>query len=139
MKNILDFWFSISDKIRFLFVGGFNFLCSYVIFVIMTFIIGTGHYQICNMLAWVLSSVISYSTQRFFVFQSTGNWLHEYLKCCTTWFIGYLINALLLEFTVKILHLNVYLAQIISVGLTSIVTYILFKYFAFKKNKKPKN
>lgn len=133
MKKILNFWFGLSDKIRFLFVGGFNFACSYVIFVLTTFILGAELYQVCNALAWVISSAISFTTQRFLVFRTKGNWIKQYLKCCTTWVIGYLINAFLLELFVKLLNWNIYLSQIIAVGLTSIVTYILFKYFAFKR------
>ncbi len=129
------YWFKLSDKIRFLFVGGFNAGVSYLLYILFCFLLGTGAYQIALALAWLISSAVSFVTQKFLVFQSNGNWLKEYAKCCTTWFFSYLINAGILEFVVKILHLNVYVAQIVATLAAAIFTYILFKKFAFKKHK----
>jgi putative flippase GtrA len=97
---------------------------------------GDKFYQGALALAWFLSSAISFTMQRTFVFESRGVWYKEYLKCCITWFFSYLINAGLLEFTVQYLHLNVYIAQLISNFTAAVFTYILFKTFAFKKKSK---
>ena len=130
-----DFWFKLSDKIRFLVVGGFNAGVSYLIYSAFCLILGETAYQIALALAWTISSVISYTTQKFLVFKGKGNWVKEYLKCCTTWFFSYLINAGLLELIVKILHLNVFIAQIVATLAAAIFTYIFFKKFAFKTAK----
>ena len=133
------YWFSLSDKIRFLFVGGFNAGVSYVIYSAICLIMGEGAYQIALALAWAISSVVSFTTQKFLVFKGGGNWAKEYLKCCTTWFFSYLINAGLLEFIVKVLHLNVFAAQIVATLCAAVFTYILFKKFAFRvKNREQK-
>ena len=79
-----------------------------------------------------ISSVVSFTTQKFLVFRSKGDWKKEYLKCCTTWIFSYLINAGLLEFTVKFLHLNVFIAQFVSTFAAAVFTYVLFKKFAFR-------
>ena len=126
-------WCLISDKIRFLLVGGFNTCFSYIIFVIALNLLGEAHYQISVALQWIISSVFSYINQKFFVFCTKGNYIKEYFKCCATWVISYTCNALLLEFFVRYIQINVYLAQIIAVLIASVVTYILFKYFAFRK------
>ena len=126
------YWFNLSDKIRFLFVGGFNAGVSYLIYSAFCLILGSGAYQIALAIAWIISSVVSFTTQKFRVFRGKGNWLKEYLKCCTTWFFSYLINAGLLEIIVKILHLNVFVAQIIATLAAAVFTYILFKKFAFR-------
>lgn len=126
------FWFSLSDKIRFLVIGGFNAGVSYLLYSLFCLVWGEGIYQIALALAWAISSVVSFTTQKFLVFESRGNWLREYAKCCTTWFFSYLINAGLLEFTVKILGLNVFIAQIIATLAAAVFTYCLFKKFAFR-------
>ena len=126
------FWFKISDKIRFLLVGGFNAGVSYLIYSVICLVWGENIYQAARALARGISSVISFTTQKFLVFESSGNWKKEYIKCCTTWFFSYLINAGLLEFTVKVLKLNVFAAQIIATLAAAIFTYVLFKKFAFK-------
>ena len=128
-----EYWFNLSDKIRFVLVGGFNACVSYIIYSAFCLILGASSYQIALALAWAISSIISYTTQKFLVFEAQGDWIKEYIKCCTTWFFSYLINAGLLEFTVKILHLNVFLAQIIATIVAAIFTYIFFKKFAFRK------
>lgn len=122
----------LSDKIRFLIIGGFNAGVSYLIYSAFCFLLGTGAYQVALAIAWILSSVVSFTMQKFFVFRSQGDWKKEYAKCCTTWFFSYLINAGILELIVKILHLNVYIAQIIATVTAAIFTYVLFKKFAFK-------
>ena len=138
MNKILDLynkWCSIPDKIRFLFVGGVNAGFSYIIFAIALYLIGSEHYQMCVALQWIISSVFSFVNQKVFVLCTKGNWLKEYFKCCTTWVISYACNALILELIVRYVSKNVYLSQLVSIFLASIVTYVLFKYFAFKHKR----
>ena len=129
-------WCEIPDKIRFLLIGAINAGISYLIFVLSIFILGESFYQICVAFQWVLSSVFSFINQKVFVFCTKGNWFKEYFKCCTTWFISYILNVVILEVLVKFVRINVYIAQIISIFSVAIVTYVLFKYFAFKQPKK---
>ncbi len=131
----LEKWFEIPDKIRFLIIGGINAGISYIIFILAVLLIGDKYYQICAALQWIISSFFSFTNQKIFVFCTKGNWVREYLKCCTTWLISYLMNALLLEALVKYCDLNVYIAQILSIFSVSVLTYVLFKYFAFRVKK----
>lgn len=133
IKKIQDLWFGLSDKIRFLLVGGFNASVSYVIFSVICLILGEEFYQASLATSWIISSVISFTTQRCLVFNIEGNLFKQYCKCCTTWVFSYIINATLLEIFVQKLSLNVYLAQIIATLTCAVFTYILFKTFAFKK------
>ena len=133
MHKFLNFWFNLSDKIRFILVGSFNAGTSFVIFSLLCFLWNENYYQISLALSWILSSFISFATQKYLVFNVKGNIIKQYLKCCTTWFFSYLINAFLLEIFVKKLLLNVYLSQILATIVCAIFTYILLKIFAFKK------
>lgn len=126
------FWFSLPDKIRFLLVGGFNASVSYVIYSLFCLLLGQNAYQTALAVAWIITSFVSFTTQKFLVFQGNGNWVKEYFKCCTTWIFSYMINAAVLEALVKVLHMNVFIAQIIATLTAAIFTYILFKKFAFK-------
>ena len=124
-------WNKLDDKVRFLIIGCVNAAISYVIFVLALWLLGEKYYQLAVFLQWSISSVFSYLNQKFFVFCTKGNYLKEYFKCCTTWLVGYIINVLILELLIH--SLNAYLAQFISIFLVSVITYILFKYFAFKR------
>lgn len=128
----IEKWFNIPEKIRFLFAGGFNAGISYIIYFIFCLILGESKYQIALIIEWIISSFVSFNTQKYLVFRSKGSWLKEYIKCCTTWFFSYLINAGLLEFFVKSLKLNVFISQIFATLGAAVFTYISFKIFAFK-------
>ena len=136
MKDRLkNFWFNISDKLRFLLIGGFNAGVSYLIYAfLLYFILGETYYQLALALAWIISSVISFTTQRFFVFPVAGNLVIQYFKCCTTWFFSYLLNAFLLWLFVDRLNINAYIAQVLATGCCAVFNYIMFKFFAFRKN-----
>lgn len=125
-------WCKLPDKLRFLLVGGYNAAFSYVIFAIALFLLGQEHYQLCVALQWIISSVFSFVNQKVFVFCTKGHWIKEYLKCCTTWLVSYFLNAVILELIVKYVSKNVYIDQLVSIFIVSVVTYVLFKYFAFK-------
>ena len=138
MKKLLEiynFWCKIPDKIRFLIIGAINAGISYVIFAVSVYLIGEQYYQVCAALQWILSSFISFTNQKVFVFCTKGNWIKEYLRCCMTWLVSYLLNALILEVFVKYIDINVYLAQFLAIFTVSVVTYVLFKYFAFRVHK----
>ncbi len=128
----MDKWLKLPKIFRFFIIGGINAAISYVIYAIVIFILGEGYYQLAIALQWLLSSVTSYINQKFFVFCTKGNYLKEYMKCCSTWVVSYFLNAIVLEIFVRYLIKNVYIAQFISLFIVSIVTYILFKFFAFR-------
>ncbi len=131
----MNLWFKIPDKIRFLIVGGYNALFSYLIFALALHIAGNEHYQLCVALQWIISSVFSFTLQKLLVFCTKGNWVREYLKCCTTWAVSYLFNVIILEFMVRYVSKNVYIGQFVSLVIVSILTYVLFKYFAFRQGR----
>ena len=139
MKKVSDLWFKIDDKIRFLLIGGLNAGISYIIFVILILMLGESMHGICVTGQWVLSSFMSYLNQKFFVFCTKGNYVKEYLKCCSTWVVSYVLNLIILEIFVRYLIKNIYIAQFISLFIVSVVTYLLFKYFAFRGKRNKEN
>ena len=134
INKFKNFWFKISDKIRFLIIGAFNAGVSFLIFSALCLILGENFYHISLAFSWIISSIISFTTQRILVFNVKGNLFKQYFKCCTTWIISYTINALLLELFVRKLSLNVYVSQILATLACAISTYTLFKTFAFRNN-----
>ena len=128
----MEHWLKLPSVIRFIIIGAINAAISYVIYILAVLILGQDNYQLCVALQWGLSSVISYTNQKFFVFMTKGNYLKEYLKCCSTWVISYILNVIILEIFVRYITKNVFIAQFISLAIVSAVTYILFKFFAFR-------
>lgn len=133
--QIWNFWFALPDKIRFLLVGGFNATVSYLMYVGFILLLGEEKYWLSMTLAWIFSSFVSFATQKIFVFCTKGNlkdWVKEYIKCVGVWIVAYAINAIMLEIFVQFVQINVYLAQFLAIVCTTVSSYVLFKYFAFK-------
>lgn len=133
--KIKKFWYNLSDKVRFLLVGAFNAGVSYLIYAsLLYFVLGEKYYQLSLALAWIFSSIVSFTTQKNLVFETKGNILKQYLKCCIIWFFSYCINAGLLFLLVQKLNINAYLGQIFATAFCAVFNYILFKIFAFRKS-----
>lgn len=128
--KLFEFWMRFPQKLRFLLVGGYNTVFSYALYALFIYIGITA--QLALFLSFLLSSINSYITQKFYVFNTKGNYLSEYVKCLFTWFGSYLINAILLETLMRLMHLNPYLAEFIALVLITVYSYIALKYFAFK-------
>lgn len=117
---------------KFMIIGAGNTLISVVSFVFFVKLLGENVYQLCLFLSWLVSSLFSFTLQKIIVFQTKGNWLKEYAKCLISWAIGYGINAVSLAIIIHLLHYHVIFAEIIALLLTTISTFLLFKYFAFR-------
>lgn len=128
-------WFALDDKIRFLIVGLANTGVRYLIFAFLTFFFTALHYQFSLFLSWMLSSFTAFLAYKILVFETEGNHLKEYLKSILTWTISYILNAFLLELLVSYLGLNVLAAQALALTVITVNNYLLFKHFAFKKEK----
>ena len=118
--------------IRFAAVGLLNGLVTYLIYAGCCALLGENYYQLSLFLGWTFSAIPSYITQKIWVFKTKGNYIPEFLKCCGTWAINYLLNAALLALFVRLWD-NVYLTQILVLTITGIFTYFMFKLVAFKK------
>lgn len=118
---------------KFIIIGAVNTLVSVLFFVFFIKLLGENVYQLCLFLSWLVSSFSSFTLQKIFVFQTKGNWLKEYAKCLISWAIGYGINAVSLAVIIHLLEYHVIIAEIIALILTIISTFLLFKFFAFKR------
>lgn len=133
--TIWNLWFKLSDKIRFLLVGGFNACVQYALYALIIWLWDEQHYQVALILSWIISTLSSFTTQKVFVFCTRGklkDWLKEYIKCLGVWVFAYIINAVILELLVNMVGLNPYIAQIVAIACTTVTSYIMMKYFAFK-------
>ena len=126
-------WYKLSRIVRYIIIGCINAAVSYAVFAVFLMILGENFYQLCITLQWVISSVVSYLNQKFFVFCTKGNYIREYLKCCSTWAVSYILNVIIIEIIIRFITKNVYIAQFFALLSVSVVTYLLFKLFAFKK------
>lgn len=132
--NPIKFVCNCQQIIKFVLIGICNTLVSFILFAAFVKFLGEDAYQVCLLASWCVSSFFSFTMQKVFVFQTKGNWLKEYVKCVMTWAVGYGINAVSLEIIVHYWKLHVIIGQLAAIAFTTVSTFLLFKYFAFKKS-----
>ena len=130
-NKLFSLWIRLNQKVRFLLVGGYNTVFSYLLYVLLYYF-GLGA-QLSLFLSFVISSLNSYLTQKFYVFNTRGDYIKEYIKCLSTWVGSYFLNSFLLFVFMRFLGLNAYIAEFVALVLLTIYSFVALKYFAFKK------
>lgn len=134
-KTLIDHWFETDERIRFTLMASLNMGLRYLLFLGLSLIFTTLHYQITLLLMWLISSFIAFYSYKKLVFTTQGNHLQEYLKSIAIWTLSYFINAGILSLLVTKYQINLYLGQGIAICFLLISNYLLFKHFAFRKQK----
>ncbi|MBO4285649.1 MAG: ChbG/HpnK family deacetylase [Alphaproteobacteria bacterium] len=131
--KVEKWWFKhISEKMRFLLVGGFNTVFAYAVYALLLEIIGLP-YLWALIVQYFISVNVSIATMRYYVFQSKGNMLAEFLKAWSVYIGLFFLNTVGLAFLVEVLKIDALFAQGIYLVFSTIITYLLHKYFSFKK------
>ena len=133
-KKIEQIWFKINQKIRFLLVGGFNTVFAYGVFVGLYQLAGL-NYNLALITQYFITVNVSIFTMRYYVFQSSGNIAAEYAKAGSVYVGMYFFNAFALNFFVIVLKFGPVVGQALYLLVTTIITYILHKYFSFRNKK----
>lgn len=135
IKKILTIWFAIPEKIRFLLVGGFNTVSGYLIFSLLTFYLyGMLNNAFILIATYGLSVPLSFCTLKIFVFQTTGNWLKEFIKILNVYVASYFLNLILLYLFTTILLMNNYVSQALALSIMAVTMYLIHRFFTFKKS-----
>ena len=141
-------WFRFPEKLRYLLVGGFNTVVAYSLLNLFDWTfnkINQAHgwnfpkEWIANaalILQYLITVNISVLTMRYYVFRSHGQWRKEFAKAWSVYIFMYLINAPILTLLMVVFGLSTWAAQAIYLIFSTIITFILHKYFSFRKKEK---
>ena len=132
---LFQFWMRFPEKIRYVLVGGYNTVVSYALYTMFVFL--KVNPQPALFWAFVVSSVNGYLTQKFYVFNTRGNYINEYVRCFAGWGVSYGLNAGLLAVFLW-LNMNPYLSQAVALILVTVNSYLMLKYIAFRSVEKGK-
>ena len=67
---MLQKWFSVDERVRFIIMASLNMVFRYFIFVLLGVIFGTLHYQKILLAMWLVSSVIAFYSYKTLVFNT---------------------------------------------------------------------
>ena len=124
----------VTNKVRYLTVGGFNTVVGYFIGVFGYMIF---HDYLPLVMIGVISNILaisfSFVTYKLFVFQTQGRWLTEYLKSYIVYGSSALLGIGLLWLLVGQLTVSIWFAQGIIIIFTIIVSYLGHSRFTFRR------
>jgi putative flippase GtrA len=120
-----------NQELKFLFVGAYNTLFSFVVGNLCFYFIDLP-YLVNMIIIYHISILNSYFCYKIFIFKTKGNVVRELVKANMTYLTTLMINLLLMFIAVKVLNFNKMLAfNIVSIIVVAI-TYFMHKNFTFK-------
>lgn len=132
--KLIQFWFSLNEKIRFLLVGGYNTAFAYLLFCILEFWLSARFsYLLLLCIAHFISVINSFFSFRIFVFQSKGKIFTEYLRVNLVYLLYLLFNSIMLYLLNTVVGMNLFIAQFICIAVLSIIFYLIHKFFSFTR------
>ena len=121
-----------SQSIRYIITGVWNTVFGILVYALLIKLLGENHYILLAVVSNIISITNAYICYKLFVFKTKGNILKEYLKCYVVYGLSMLLGLLLLYVFVDIAGLNPVIANIISVLLLTIVSFVGHRYYSFK-------
>ena len=91
---------------------------------------------VANVVAWVLSTLISFVLFRYFYFDRTNNsFLNELVKFASARIFTLLFETLVVFIFVDLLHIDIKIIKAILIPITAILNYFISKLFVVKNKE----
>ncbi len=127
---------ALPRPMRYLIVGGYNTVISYVLFVILYLLVQENlHYTIVLLLSTMLGTIHSTATFKWLVFRTSGGlkgFIREYRRSSLVYAISYALNAVLLFILVNLMAWGALDAQLLLSLVIAAGTYFVHCGFTFK-------
>jgi putative flippase GtrA len=121
-----------GEKLRFLGVGVWNTLFNMLLFNLLLWALGHTFYMVWFWVAWVLSVGQSTVTMKYVAFRSKGKLLPQIARAFMIYLPAQGIATALMWFAVEVVHLLPQLGQLLTISVTTVLSYFGHKYFTFR-------
>ena len=121
-----------GEKLRFFIVGVFNTLFTVLLFNLLLIAVGHQYYLVLFWVVWVFAVILSTATMKYFAFRSKGRFWHQAGRAYFIYLPAQGLNTVLLWLAVTIAHLSPQLAQLVTIFVSTIFSYVGHKYFTFR-------
>lgn len=137
MSTLVNLFKKYQAQIAYLFFGGVTTVINLAVFAVANYW-WHWNYQVANVMAWFLSVLVAYITNKLWVFSSNAEGFWENLKEIISFF-GFRILTLLFEIVIlfvgiTLLHGNNFLVKIIDQVIVVVSNYFFSKWYIFKTN-----
>ncbi len=137
-RRIWELFLKYKEMVLYLVFGGLTTLVNIVTYALFAYVFNMGT-VVSTALAWIVSVIFAYITNKIFVFESKTDSLAMAVTECVSFFgcrlATGLLDVLIMFVSVNILHFNDMVMKILSNILVIILNYIFSKLFIFGKNK----
>jgi Predicted membrane protein len=134
-----ELWNKYKDTIPYLFFGVLTTIVNIVGFWFFNYVVGI-NYQIANIIAYFLSVVFAYVTNKLWVFNSHTDTMKAFLLEMGSFFLfrggSWVIDQGTMTIGVSLLHMNDLIVKFIANVVVVILNYIFSKFIIFRKKEK---
>ncbi len=134
IKNLIDKY---KEIILYLIFGVLTTAVNYIIYFVFSNILCV-HYLMSNIIAWILSVIFAYITNRIYVFNSKSkgkNKINEFITFVGARVFSGIMETVIMYVGVDLLNINDLIIKLTANILVIILNYIFSKLFIFKKSK----
>ena len=138
MEKVKELYYKYKELIKYLIIGVLTTVVNYVIFAICVKIIHIDMH-ISNIVAWIVSVIFAYFTNKLFVFESksfkANVLVKEIISFGAARILSLLLEELILFIFVNKMKMNEMIIKLIANVIVIIINYILSKLIIFKDKK----
>lgn len=135
LKKLFHAFFT-KEMLAYIFFGICTTLVNIIVFQVCTALL-RWNWALSNILAWILSVLFAFFTNKLFVFQSKDSGLKRFLWETVTFFgariLSLGVDMVGMWLLLDLLHVNSLLSKILVNIVVIVVNYILSKYVIFRK------
>ena len=118
---------------RYLLVGVFNTVFGYALsLLVYHFLQNDLSIVVIGIMINVISITVAFLGYKLFVFESSGNWLHEYLRCYVTYGFSAVLGIALIWLFVEQWGWIFWFSQGLIIILSSVISYFMHRHFTFR-------
>lgn len=126
------------ELIKYIFFGVLTTFVNYIVYFQAISLIKI-NYLLANIIAWIVSVIFAYITNKYYVFENKGITFYILMKEIFLFFaariISVVIETSILFIGIEIINIKSYIIKIIASIFVVIINYFLSKYFIFSKKK----
>ncbi len=136
MEKLKALFIKYREPILYIFFGGYTTVVNYVSYLFLEHVLSV-HYMAATVIAWFLSVVFAYLTNRKWVFSSQANTPGLIAKEAASFFASRIfsgvMDAALMYLCVDLLHFNSDISKLSINVLVILLNYLLSKLLVFRK------
>ncbi|MFR0553418.1 GtrA family protein [Loigolactobacillus coryniformis subsp. coryniformis] len=122
--------------ISYLVFGGLTTLLNIIVFALLNPVM---NYQVANIIAWFLSVLFAYITNKLWVFSSKTHGLAALVKEMSSFFffriLSLIMDIFMMWLGISVLHANPVLTKIVDNVVIVVANYFFSKWYIFKSNR----